>query len=289
MQIAGLPSWYIYSAAFILGALWGSFANVCIARIPVGGSVLWPPSRCPFCRTPIRAFDNIPVFSWLLLGERCRDCRVRIPARYPMVELLVATLSLALAIRSATPGTFVVFFCFTLALVVLSFIDLDHWLLPNVITYPGIVAGLAVSFAGLENPAGLVVAPVQSLIGALLGGGILYAVAIIFKAATGKVGMGMGDVKLLAMVGAFLGWQAILPVVMLSSLQGSIAGLILLFVRKDDVGGKERSGHRPDEFVPGRHHIPYGPFIALGAIEYMFYGPALFDVATGLIRLGLAR
>ena len=201
-----------------------------------------------------------------------------------MVELLVATLSLALAMRSASPATFAVFFCFTLALVVLSFIDLDHWLLPNVITYPGIAAGLAVSFAGLENPAGAIITPLQSMIGALLGGGILYAVAIVFKAATGKVGMGMGDVKLLAMVGAFLGWQSILPVVMMSSLQGSIVGLIMLFAGKDDHADPGKPGGSPDEFVPTRHHIPYGPFIALGALEYMFYGPALFDIATGLFR-----
>ncbi|MBI5528077.1 MAG: prepilin peptidase [Deltaproteobacteria bacterium] len=291
METGGLPSWFWGGAAFVFGAFWGSFANVCIFRVPWGISIVWPSSRCPTCLSPIRAVDNVPVASWVLLGARCRDCGDRIAARYPLVELLVAFLSLALFMRSPSLSAYAVWFAFGASLVVLSFIDIDHWLLPDAITYPGIAAGLLFSLLQPVTPSGVASSPLDSLLGAALGGGLLWVVALAARLATGRLGFGGGDVKLMAMVGAFLGYKAILPVVFLSAAQGSVIGIALLFARRrepeaagqrDGPIGKTGPGDE-DDFVPTRHHMPFGPFVALGALEYLFFGPAIFDAITGLI------
>lgn len=285
MDFGGLPHWYLYTAAFLFGAFWGSFANVCIHRIPAGLSIVWPPSHCPYCGHDIRSFDNIPVVSWLILGRRCRDCRTPIAARYPTVELLVGLLSLALFMRSPDVTGYAVSFLLALMLVILGFIDLDCWLLPNVITYPGIAAGFLLSFLHPVTPYGAANEPLSSAIGIAAGGGVLYAAALLFRVATGRVALGGGDIKLMAMVGAFLGWQAILPVVFLSAAQGSVAGLVLLIFRRRSPATPAPAGGRAgdDDFVPTPHHIPYGPFIALGALEYVFFGPVLFQAVQTLL------
>jgi leader peptidase (prepilin peptidase)/N-methyltransferase len=291
VETGGPPYWFWGAAAFVFGAFWGSFANVCIFRVPWGISIVWPSSRCPTCLSPIRPFDNVPIVSWVVLGARCRDCGERIAARYPLVEVLVAFLSLALFMRSPSLSAYVVWFAFGASLVVLSFIDLDHWLLPDVITYPGIAAGVLLSLLGPVTPAGVAVDVTESLLGAALGGGLIFVVSLAAKLATGRLGFGGGDVKLMAMVGAFLGYKAILPVVFLSAAQGSVIGIALLFARRrapaPPASGPVPPAPKPpegeDDFVPTRHHMPFGPLVALGALEYLFFGPAIFDAITGLI------
>jgi leader peptidase (prepilin peptidase)/N-methyltransferase len=260
---------------FALGACLGSFLNVCIHRIPADESVVHPGSRCPRCRTPIAWHDNVPVLSWLWLRARCRSCQAPIPARYPLIEIATGTLAvLALAAfgPSAEAG---IAFAFTAALLLITFIDLDHRFIPDEVSLPGIVVGLAASF--LDAPP----TPLESLLGTLAGGGILWAVAWGYERATGVEGMGLGDVKLLAMIGAFLGWQAIPLVLIVASVTGSLAGLVLIVVR-----GGSRTGRRVVRLLgiralpsfarraARRTAIPFGPFLALGALLAL-YAPAL--------------
>src|SRR5262245_5781171 len=189
--------WPLVVLAFAVGASIGSFLNVCIYRLPTDESVVRPASRCPQCATPIAWHDNVPVLSWLWLHARCRSCRAPIPARYPLVELATGGLALlALAMLGPTPAALVAF-AFTAALLLITFVDLDHRFIPDEVSLPGIVIGLAAAFL----PGG--VTPLDALLGTLLGGGILWAVAWSYERLTGVEGMGFGDVKLLAMMGAF--------------------------------------------------------------------------------------
>lgn len=239
--------------SFILGAVVGSFLNVCIYRLPAGESVVSPPSRCPSCGTRIRPWDNVPILSWLILRGRCRSCRAKISARYPLVELINGLLTLALFLKFGPTLTFAVLFIFCSALVAITFIDLDHQIIPDVISLPGIALGFAASFflpwLGWLN----------SLIGIVAGGGSLLLVAWLYERLTGKEGMGGGDIKLLAMMGAFLGWRAVPFIIFASSLVGSVIGLTVMMLQKKD----------------SKLAIPFGPFLALGAVLYIFFGKAI--------------
>ncbi|TYO99954.1 type 4 prepilin peptidase 1 [Geothermobacter ehrlichii] len=246
--------YFLLASAFVLGACIGSFLNVCIHRIPAGESIVSPGSRCPGCGRPIRWYENIPLLSWLLLRGCCAGCGMRIAVRYPLVEALTGGLFL-LVLKSfgfswGTP----VYWFFAAALVVITFIDLDHQIIPDVISLPGIVAGFAASF----------LLPwlswVDSLLGVLAGGGSLLLVAGVYRLLTGKEGMGGGDVKLLAMIGAFLGWQAVLPVILFSSFAGSAVGIPLMLAQKAD----------------GKLALPFGPFLSLGALIQLFWGEKIF-------------
>jgi len=239
--------------AFIAGAMIGSFLNVCIARVPAGESVVYPPSHCPRCGSPIRSWDNIPLISYLVLRGRCRACRGRISLRYPVVEVLTGLFAVLLVARFDLSPALVVAAVFVAALIVVSFIDLDHQIIPDVISLPGIVVGLALSATGYGPPL------LDSIIGVLCGGGILWGVAAGYYALTGREGMGGGDIKLLAMIGAFLGWRAVLVTLVLGSMSGALVGLGLMLTR----GANTR--------VP----IPFGPFLACGAVCALFYGDAL--------------
>ena len=198
-------------AAAAFGAVIGSFLNVCIYRLPRGQSVVWPSSACPHCKRELSWYENIPVVSFLALRARCRSCRAPISVRYPIVEGLTA-LMFGAAWWFFGPGVLlasrVIFGC---ALIVLFAIDLEHHLLPNPITLPGIVVGFAFSF--FTEPGWL-----ASLIGILVGGGVLYAIAEAYYRVRHEEGLGMGDVKMLAMIGAFLGWKLTLVTLMLASL-----------------------------------------------------------------------
>ncbi|MBE2886827.1 prepilin peptidase [Geobacter anodireducens] len=242
---------YIFS--FVLGAVVGSFLNVCIYRLPTGESVVFPPSRCTSCGTRIRPWDNIPLLSWLILRGSCRACGAKISARYPLVELINGLLCLALFLKFGPTLTFAALFVFCSALVAITFIDLDHQIIPDVISLPGIVLGFALSFVlpwlGWLN----------SLIGIVAGGGSLLLVAWLYERLTGKEGMGGGDIKLLAMMGAFLGWRAVPFIIFASSLVGSIIGLTVMMLQKKD----------------SKLAIPFGPFLALGALLYIFFGKAI--------------
>jgi leader peptidase (prepilin peptidase)/N-methyltransferase len=241
---------FINIAIFLLGAIIGSFLNVCVYRIPAGQSIVSPPSRCPQCGASIRWYQNIPIVSYLVLRGRCAGCRARISPRYPLVEALTGLLFLlvwmAFGWQAATP----LYWVFAAALVVITFIDLDHQIIPDVISLPGIIVGfltaLAIPWLSWTD----------SLLGILLGGGSLFLVAEAYHRLTGQEGMGGGDVKLLAMIGAFLGWKAILPVIFLGSLAGSLVGVPLMIAK--------RSG--------GKLAIPFGPFLALGAIVCLLWG-----------------
>jgi len=236
--------------ALVTGMVVGSFLNVCICRLPKGESVVSPPSHCPRCDYRIRWYDNIPLFSYLLLRGRCRGCGVHISLQYPLVELLNGLLTLALFLRFGPTLAFLVLFLFCSALVVITFIDLEHQIIPDEISLPGIVIGFIFSFF-LQGHSWL-----NSLLGILLGGGILLLVAYGYQWLTGKEGMGGGDIKLLAMMGAFLGWKSILFIVFASSLVGSVVGITMMLVQKKD----------------SKLAIPFGPYLAFGAVLYIFFG-----------------
>lgn len=243
----------ILIAPFLFGAVVGSFLNVCIYRIPLGASIVSPPSSCPVCGGRIPFYHNIPVVSYMVLGGRCRECRTPIPLRYPIVETLTGLLTVLLFKFFWPAPQFFVYFFFVSALVVITFIDLDHKIIPDVISLPGIVLGFVLSFF-LPAPGFL-----NSLTGIISGGGILLTIALGYYFLTGSEGMGGGDIKLLAMIGAFLGWKGVLVTLMMGSFLGAFSGIVsmLAFGRSS------------------KHMLPFGPFLAFGAIVHLFLGEAL--------------
>jgi len=245
--------WLGYVGVFIFGALIGSFLNVCIHRLPLEQSIVFPASHCPQCDTALRWYHNIPVVSFLLLKGRCRFCAARISRRYPAVEMLNALFYTAVFHISAYSLTSLVLFGFISALIVITFIDIDYRIVPDIISLPGIPLGFGASFILPW------VSWQDSLLGIILGGGSLFAVAYIYAFFTGKEGMGGGDIKLLAMIGAFLGFKAVLPVIFLSSLMGTAVGVPLMLLKKAD----------------GGLAIPFGPFLAAASIIYLFAGQHL--------------
>jgi leader peptidase (prepilin peptidase) / N-methyltransferase len=239
-------------SALLAGLLLGSFLNVVILRLPRGESIVSPPSRCPRCKARIRPRDNIPVLSFLLLRGRCRDCRRRIPWRYPLIELTAGVLLWLLAHRATHPALLVPHAAFLLALLVVAWIDLDTRTIPDVITIPGVGIGLAVS---LFVPPG----PVPAVLGAVAGGASLWLVGAAYERATGVPGMGGGDVKLAAMMGAFLGVWGVFGTIFLASLAGSIFGALLI---------ARGQGSR-------RTAIPFGTFLAPAAMVLLLFGEPL--------------
>ncbi|MBC8018963.1 MAG: prepilin peptidase [Verrucomicrobia bacterium] len=244
---------YFSIVSFTFGAVVGSFLNVCICRMPKGESVVSPPSHCPRCDYRIRWYDNIPLFSYLLLRGKCRGCGTHISLQYPLVELLNGLLTLALFLKFGPTLSFLALFLFCSALVVITFIDLEHQIIPDEISLSGIVIGFVFSFFLPWHSC------LNSLLGILLGGGSLLLVAYAYQWMTGKEGMGGGDIKLLAMMGAFLGWKSIPFIIFSSSLVGSVVGITIMLVQKKD----------------SKLAIPFGPYLAFGAVLYIFYGRQL--------------
>ncbi len=256
-----LLDWTWRAAALLFGLLVGSFANVCIHRLPLRLSVVRPGSRCPHCESAIRAWQNVPVLSFLLLGARCARCRAPISWRYPLVEALNGALWLALAWQHGMQVRAGVLMVLATALIVLALIDLDHQILPDVITLPGIVAGLVVS--GLPGwPVGWLEA------GLTAAGGYLAfaAVAESWKRLRGIEALGQGDWKMAAMLGAFLGWQQLLLVVFLASFLGALVGLVLIARHGGDL----------------RRAVPLGTFLSLAALVALFVGQPLLAWYRGL-------
>ena len=236
--------------SFLLGLSLGSFMNVCIYRVPLKKSIIHPPSACLHCGERIKFYDNIPLLSYLLLLGKCRYCRHSISWRYPVVEFLTGLLSLALFIRYGLSYQYILFLLFAATLVTISFIDLDHKIIPDILSLPGIVAGWGASFFPWS------VFWLDSLIGTMAGGGSLFLVAFIYERITGREGMGGGDIKLLAMIGAWMGWRPLPLIVLVSSLTGAVIGAVfILFAGK---------GYR--------FKIPFGPFLSLGALFYLIFG-----------------
>jgi len=243
----------LFVLAFCFGAVIGSFLNVCIWRLPAGQSIVYPPSRCPQCGARVRNVDNIPLVSYAILRGRCRACRNPISMRYPLVEALTGGMFVLLLLRFGPVPMVAAYALLVAALIVITFIDLDHQIIPDAISLPGIAVGLALSLVGYGPPF------VDSAIGVLLGGGLLYAVAVGYAALAGREGMGGGDIKLLAMIGAFLGWSNVLVTLILGSFVGALVGIAVIAVS----GG--------DRHLP----IPFGPFLALGATCALFFGDPL--------------
>ena len=256
------PTPFVLVSAFIFGACIGSFLNVCIYRIPLGRSVVSPGSQCLRCASRLAWYDNIPLVSYVVLAGRCRACGARFSFRYLCVEALTGLLSALVVYRFGLSLPGLGFFVLSTALVVISFIDLDHQIIPDVISLPGVLLG--VTFSGV-NPA---IGWQSALIGAALGGGILFAVALGYQALTGRQGMGGGDVKLLAMIGAFLGWRAVPFTLLLASFLGSAVGL-----------GTMIRQHRDTKLA-----LPFGPFLAFGALSYVFFGESLIDWYFDVLR-----
>lgn len=236
--------------AFVFGAVVGSFLNVCIFRMPKSESVVFPPSHCTRCDYVIRWYDNIPMLSYLFLRGKCRRCGEPISLQYPLVEFINGALALALFLKFGPGFAFGVLFLFCSALVVITFIDLEHQIIPDSISLPGIVIGFVVSFFipgfGWLN----------SLIGIVAGGGSLLLVAYGYQLIAKKDGMGGGDIKLLAMMGAFFGWKAVLFIIFAASVAGSVIGIGVMLAQKKD----------------STLAIPFGPFLATAAVLYIFYG-----------------
>lgn len=238
---------------FLLGLLFGSFANVVILRLPKGESIVTPRSHCPQCKSLIAWYDNLPVLSWLLLRGRCRNCKTWISARYPLVELITGFLFAAVFWKYGYSWSTLEYIIFVWALVIVSFIDIDHMILPDVFTLSGIVIGLAGAALNPERDF------ISSFAGVIFGGGILWSVAVLYYALRKEEGMGGGDIKLLAWMGAILGWQAIPFIILVSSVLGSIIGLGLAW--------RSRAGLKSV--------IPFGPYLALAALLFLLGGSEL--------------
>jgi leader peptidase (prepilin peptidase)/N-methyltransferase len=239
----------------LLGLCVGSFANVVIYRLPHGLSVVRPRSRCPGCEKPIAWFDNIPVLSWLLLWGRCRSCRASISWRYPLVEALIGGLFFAVFWRYGWAWSTLEYLWLVFGLVVVSFIDFDHMILPDRFTLSGIALGLVGAWLNPEREF------MPAFLGFLIGGGFLWAVAYVYYAWRHEEGMGGGDIKLLAWIGAVLGWTSVPFVILSASLAGSLVGLLLAW--RSSAGLKTS--------------LPFGPYIALGALIYLLGGDTLAD------------
>jgi leader peptidase (prepilin peptidase)/N-methyltransferase len=286
---------------FVMGLLFGSFLNVVIARVPAGESIVHPRSRCPRCGHQLAWYENIPVLSWLALRARCSSCGLPISWRYPLIELLTALLFLACQRRFGWTPELVAALVMVLLLVPLSFIDLEHWILPHELTWPGIAAGVVLSV-----PMGW--GRVQdSLIGAVVGFLVFWGMEWLGEKIFKKEALGAGDKDLLALIGAFLTWKPLLAVIFLSSLQGAVVGSLLLLVRgragpaPDPEPGPESTSVPPatppvtetpqvaegpateneeeeDDWEPGPTSIPFGPWLSLAALEVMLLGPLLREV-----------
>ena len=267
----------------LIGLAVGSFLNVCISRIPLEESVVSPRSRCPQCKKPIANRDNIPILSYVLLGGRCRNCKKKISIRYPFIEGLTAVVAGLLYLKFDIGVEWVVYFLFCAALIALAFIDADHRILPDVITLNGLWIGLAISVflwlpgplvarllqaAGVGAPGPRLVSITSSLIGAAVGGGLLWFVREAYFRVRGVEGMGFGDVKMMAMVGAFIGTALTLFTILIGSILGSLIGLTLM-----RFAGKDRE-----------YELPFGTFLSMGAILAVLYGNELITLYLKLLN-----
>ena len=236
---------------FIIGMCIGSFLNVCIYRLPESKSIADPPrSICQSCNSHIRFYDNIPVVSYLLLKGRCRHCDAPISFRYPLVEVMSGTVAISLLFTFGLSLEGLVYFVFISSLLVITFIDIDHKIIPDIISLPGIPIGLVASFA-LPT-----VTFKDSAIGLLIGGGSLWFVAWAYNLIARRDGMGGGDIKLLAMIGTIIGWKGVIFTIFAASTVGSCVGIAVMLIKGKDM----------------KFAIPFGPFLSIGAIAYVFFG-----------------
>jgi len=244
-----MDTFMLIIVSIIFGAMVGSFLNVCILRLPKNESIVTPGSHCPYCKKPIQFYDNIPLISYFLLRGRCRCCKKPISIQYPLVEGITAIGSFLLFLKYGPSLSYLIYFFFLDGLIVITVIDLYHQIIPDVVSIPGIGVGLLSSLIIPHHTL------LNSLMGILLGGGSLFLVATLYRWLFKREGMGGGDIKLLAMIGAFLGWKAVILAILLSSLVGSIVGIVIMVFK-----GKNF-----------KYAIPFGPFLSFGAVMALFY------------------
>jgi leader peptidase (prepilin peptidase)/N-methyltransferase len=274
-EATGLPAAFVFAVVAAVGAIIGSFLNVVIHRVPREESIAFPASRCPSCGTAIRPYDNIPVVSWAVLRGRCRSCKTPISARYPAVELLTAALfALTYWLHSGLTLSLPFDLAFVAGILALIFIDAEHMILPNVITYPGAALALLarVVVPNLYGVASLGGSQTQlrpwlvslggALLGALAGGGFLWLVGWLWERARGVEAMGLGDVKMMFMVGAYLGWPLTLLTIFVGVLTGSVTGVAVMMGRKE----------RDMQMM-----LPFGIFLGLGSLVSLFFGTTIID------------
>lgn len=245
---------------FVFGAVIGSFLNVCIYRIPRKKSIVHPPSSCPACEKPVRFYDNVPLISYLVLKGKCRDCGARISFRYFLVELITAVVFMMIYRRWGLSYEFFIQIFFVAVLIVVSFIDYDFQIIPDILSVGGMVAGLIIS---LVRPGFQVM---EAVWGVLIGGGVLFAIAYGYQLITKREGMGGGDIKLLAMIGSFSGLKGVLFSLIGGSIVGTLVGIPLMFMKGREEGTK--------------YAIPFGPFLSLCAVLYLFMGPGVIHAVN---------
>jgi leader peptidase (prepilin peptidase)/N-methyltransferase len=275
-----LPPWLFPAMATLVGLLMGSFANVCIHRMPQHLSVVWARSACPSCGAGVRGYDNIPLLSWLILRGRCRDCQAPIAARYPLVEALTGLLFLAVALRFGPQAGTGVMALFALALLILFFTDLETMLLPDAITLPGVLAGILLAPWNplLDQRPGVLSPMLQALAGAASGAGLILAVMLAWRLYSRyrfkgelseemRTGMGQGDLKMLAFIGAFVGLRQVFYVTFSAAVLGSLVGLALMM------------GRRAGRYTA----LPFGTFLALAGASAIFFGRQVVDLYLGLL------
>lgn len=275
----GLPVWTGYVFTFLIGSVIGSFLNVVIHRVPLERSIVFPNSACPNCGEAIKGYDNIPMVSWLILGGKCRNCKAPISARYPAVELFTALLFVLCSWQLGFNAFLPVALVFVSAMVALVFIDAEHMILPNVITYPLLVFAIVVRLVfpltvgalffpdifsyPLTQMAGQpiwLVSLAGAFLGALLGGGSLWLIGEIWKRLRGVEAMGLGDVKMMFGVGALLGWKLTFLTIFIGAFSGAVAGVAYIAVRKD----KDLQAQ-----------IPFGIFLGIGSVVSLLFGEGL--------------
>lgn len=247
---------------FLFGAIVGSFLNVCIYRLPRDKSIIMPNSFCPSCEKPIKYYDNIPILSYILLKGRCRNCNTKISIRYPIVEFITALLFLLLFKKTGLTIELPVMMLFVAILIVISLIDLEFQIIPDILSIGGVAIGFVLSF--IRPFFGFF----DALYGIILGGGVLFAIAYLYQLCTKREGMGGGDIKLLGMIGAFIGIKGVLFSLISGSLIGTIVGIPLMLIKGQDT----------------KYAIPFGPFLSLGAIIYIFYGNMFVVLILNLLR-----
>ena len=254
--------WYFTFVAFFFGICMGSFLNVCIFRIPEELSVVHPRSRCPKCGFQIPWYDNIPLLSWLMLGAKCRKCKAPISARYPLVELLTGILFTLLWLSYPYSPLLLPYGTLIFGLILASFVDLDHMWLPDRVTIGGMIIGplFSMLFPEMHGVSTPVAGLLHSLIGLAVGFGLFWSIGFFGRLILKKDAMGFGDVKLMGTLGAFLGWQAVLFITFFASLIGSVVGLTLMAMKKEELQSR----------------LPFGPYLATAATVWILGGVQLW-------------
>ena len=245
-----MMSYLIPILVFVFGAVIGSFLNVCIYRIPRSKSIVMPPSFCPGCEKPVKYYDNIPIISYIILRGKCRNCSTRISVRYPIVELVTAVLFLMIYRRWNISYEMFFQMVFVSVLIVISFIDYDFQIIPDILSLGGLVLGIIISFKRVNFSF------LDSLYGVLIGGGVLFVIAYGYQLIARREGMGGGDIKLLAMIGAFTGINGVVFSLVGGAFAGTIVGIPLMLIKRENT----------------KYAIPFGPFLSLSAVLYLFLG-----------------